>query len=144
MPVLPCLQKRHGCRSPGSIKLEPYHQGSFLEPSAGAMKSDRLPLDRDVEELVLVKKLRCHQMVNAVLILLLTSSVVLHVGLFVARDDCQENTVDILKVRLNMLHHNILYDFIFTRHPFEHLTNLYDHQGPSINLKCSLAIHGVF
>ena len=65
------------------------------------MKSDKLPLDCDMEELVLVKKLRCHQMVNAVLILLLTSSVVLHVGLFVATDDCQENTVDILKVRPN-------------------------------------------
>ena len=108
------------------------------------MKSDILPLDCDVEELVLVKKLRCHQMVNAVLILLLTSSVVLHVGLFVARDDCQENTVDILKVRPNMLHHNILYDFNLTRHLFEHLTNLYDHQGPSINLKCALVLHEVF
>ena len=108
------------------------------------MKSDKLPLDCDVEELVLVKKLRCHQMVNAVLILLLTSSVVLHVGLFVARDDCQENTVDILKVRFTISHHNILYDFFFTRHPFEHLTNLYDHQGPSINLKCSSVLQKVF
>ena len=107
------------------------------------MKIDNLPLDCDVEELVLVKKLRCHQMVNAVLILLLTSSVILHVGLFVARDDCQENTVDILKVRFTMSHHNILHGCIFTGHPFEHLTKLYDHQGPSINLKCSSVLHEV-
>ena len=116
---------------------------SFLEPSAGAMKNDKLPLDCDVEELVLVKKLRCHQMVNAVLILLLTSSVVLHVGLFVARDDCQENAVDIMKVRFTMLRHNVLDDCIFTGYAFKHLTNLYDHQGPSINLKHSSELREV-